>query len=264
MLRAVLLSLSSLLPFAATADHAPSSAPGRLAGVEVIDADTGRALPMYRHDGRWYVAGEPGREYEIRIDSRRPERLLAVTSVDGVNVVTGETANPRQSGYVLGAYGESAIEGWRKSLDRVARFYFTDLGDSYAARTDRPDDVGVIGVALFRERARKPAPPHPLWRKDAERSEERAAAESAAPDAKSHSRSAPEPQLGTGHGDSAWSQARHTEFERASKRPDEVVTIYYDSRRNLQARGVIPRERRWAHREDPRPFPAYFAPDPWR
>ena len=36
-------------------------------------------------------------------------------------------------------------------LNEVAAFYFTQLPDSYAARTDRPDNVGVIGVAVFRE-----------------------------------------------------------------------------------------------------------------
>ena len=36
-------------------------------------------------------------------------------------------------------------------MDDVAQFYFTDLPDSYAARTGRPRNVGVIGVAVFRE-----------------------------------------------------------------------------------------------------------------
>ena len=44
------------------------------------------------------------------------------------------------------------IAGWRKNLARTAAFYFTELPDSYAARTGRPDHVGVIGVAVFRER----------------------------------------------------------------------------------------------------------------
>ena len=53
---------------------------------------------------------------------------------------------------MLDAWGGVSIEGWRKSLDDVATFYFTRLPDSYAARTGRPDNVGVIGVALFPER----------------------------------------------------------------------------------------------------------------
>ena len=47
------------------------------------------------------------------------------------------------------------ITGWRKSLERTAAFYFTDLGDSYAARTGRPQNVGVIGVAVFQERPKR-------------------------------------------------------------------------------------------------------------
>ena len=256
----ILLSIVLALLWPAAASAA-TEGPGRLARVEIVDTHSGRVLPTYRHEGRWYVAGDPGRDYTIRLVSRRGERLLAVTSVDGLNVVSGQTANPSQSGYVLPAYGDTAIEGWRKSLDRIARFYFTDLGDSYAVRTDRPDDVGVIGVALFREAYRAP-PPRDAWIGDAEA--QRARPESGAPSAKAERRGLAEPQLGTGHGAVEWSQARHTAFERASSRPDEVIAIYYDSRRNLQARGVIPQERRWAQRDTPNPFPARFAPDPWR
>ena len=39
-----------------------------------------------------------------------------MTSVDGVNVVSGETASPSQSGYVLDPYESVEISGWRKSL----------------------------------------------------------------------------------------------------------------------------------------------------
>ena len=43
------------------------------------------------------------------------------------------------------------MPGSEAALSQTAAFYFTDLADSYAARTGRPDNVGVIGVALFRE-----------------------------------------------------------------------------------------------------------------
>src|SRR5713226_1781310 len=127
---------------------------GGLADLTVYDRTEARRLPVYWHQGRAYVAGKPGNEYQITLRSLR-EDVLAVVSVDGVNVITGETANPAQSGYVLGARASLDIQGWRKSLAQTAAFYFTTLPDSYAARTGRPDDVGVIGVALFR---RKPAP----------------------------------------------------------------------------------------------------------
>jgi hypothetical protein len=251
------LLLAALLPACATAHPVGNS---RLAEVELYDATTGVELPLYRHHGRLYAAGEPGHEYQVRVDSRSGARLLAVASVDGVNVISGETASPDQSGYVLDPYGSVSIEGWRKSLDHVAAFYFTALPNSYAARTGRPGDVGVIGVALFEERVRRPPP---RWQEYEESRAERGGAGSAndsvaaqAPRAKA----ADEP-LGTGHGRSEWSTAQYTDFERDSDTPAEVLTIWYDSWRNLAAQGIVP-DRRPVARRTPEPFPGRFTPDP--
>jgi hypothetical protein len=221
--------------------------------VEILDRKSGEVLPVYWHAGERHVAGEPGREYEIRLRNRAGIRMLAVTSVDGVNVITGQTAATLGSGYVLDDWGSAAIDGWRKSMDEVAAFYFTALPDSYAARTGRPDHVGVIGVALFREQVR----PLPM------ELERNASAEAAAPAADTAAgRSRAEKRLGTGHGRRLDSGATYTSFERASDEPDEIIRIYYDSRRNLLARGIIPRpgdRYAWRH---PNPFPHGFVPDP--
>jgi hypothetical protein len=134
---------------------------GNLAEVTIYDRTEGRWLPVYRHEGRAYVAGGPGHEYQIRVRSRHPDELLAVMSVDGVNIITGQTAHPSQSGYVVSPHAPFETQGWRRSLSQTAAFYFTALPDSYAARTGRPDDVGVIGVALFRKKP-APQPPAPI------------------------------------------------------------------------------------------------------
>ena len=131
---------------------------GRLADLSILDRSTGRELPVYWHEGRAYVVGKPGNEYRVVVRSRSAEDLLAVVSVDGVNVMNGESASPRQSGYIVPSWSRVDAGGWRKSLDEIAAFYFTPLGDSYAARTGRPDNVGVIGVAIF-ERKREELPP---------------------------------------------------------------------------------------------------------
>jgi hypothetical protein len=222
--------------------------------VEIRDRRSGRVLPVYWHEGERHVPGEPGREYEIRLRSREGGRILAVTSVDGVNVITGRTAATTQGGYVLDPWGRVDIDGWRKSLAEVAAFYFTALPDSYAARTGRPDHVGVIGVALFRELAR----PMPMEDEYAARAE--APAPSAGASAEARDKAAA--RLGTGHGRRLDSNASYTSFERASAEPEEVIRIFYDSRRNLIARGIIPRpDDRYAHRR-PDPFPSTFVPDP--
>src|SRR5262245_37326093 len=69
--------------------------------IEVLDRKTGEVLPLHWHDGERWIAGEPGREYEIRLRNQGDGRTLAVTSVDGVNVITGKTAATLGSGYVL-------------------------------------------------------------------------------------------------------------------------------------------------------------------
>jgi hypothetical protein len=260
--------------FAALSTQA--AAVGSLADITVFDRSENRHLPIHWHEGRAYVVGKPGNEYAVRVRNRSREEVLAVISVDGVNVVTGETATPQQSGYVLSPSRLLDLTGWRKDLSRTAAFYFTPLPDSYAARTGRPDHVGVIGVALFRKKppaeisqiAPVPGPqPVPFPRGEASRESRDAsgaaatAPESAPAEAQDAARApAPAAKLGTGHGRSETSHARYVSFERASREPTEVVTIYYDSHRNLVARGVIREPRRLPHLH-PHPFPG-FVPDP--
>jgi len=55
---------------------------------------------------------------------------------------------------------------------------------------------------------------------------------------------------------------RNVEFERASPMPEEVITVYYDSRRNLMARGILPSPPVTQPR--PQPFPGRFVADPPR
>src|SRR5690606_2291603 len=134
-----------------------------------------------------------------------------------------------------------------------------------------------IGVALFREAgryrlherdaeiaARAPASP-PAPSADRGRADGRAGSTRSEQSASgAYDGIAPSPRaqekLGTGHGRSEWSSASYTQFERASPVPDEVVTIYYDSRENLVAQGIMPAYP--MHPSRPRAFPAGFVPDP--
>ncbi len=251
---------------------AQAAAVGGLVDVTVFDRSEGRSLPVYWHEGRAYVAGKPGNEYQLSLRSRRGEEVLAVLSVDGVNVITGETATTQQSGYVLSPWRSLEVKGWRKDLSRTAAFYFTALPDSYAARTGRPDNVGAIGVALFRKKAPErvpysqmaPAAPSPSARSEA------AGAGSLADQSASRAIERDrEDRLGTGHGRSEAAPARHVGFERATREPAEVVTIYYDRYENLLARGIVPRTiapcainclpRHWP---GPNPFPGFVLDPP--
>lgn len=265
----------------AAAVAAPQARAGSLLDLAVVDRDTGQTLPTYADRGRLYVAGTPGHRYAVRLTNRSGHRVLAVLSVDGVNAVTGQTASPDQSGYVLAAWESTEIAGWRKSLDEIAQFNFTALPDSYAARTGRPDDVGVIGVAVFTERAptwrrrppeiaREAAPPAPPTATQADASHADAARAGEAPaaaaplpapaaKARAESLGRDAERLGTGHGEREYAHVDQTTFVRATRAPVETVAVWYDSYRNLVAQGIVPRP---LARAEPRPFPGGFVPDP--
>ncbi|MEO5701979.1 MAG: hypothetical protein ABIR61_15955 [Casimicrobiaceae bacterium] len=262
-------SLKYALTVAMIAAFWTSSVPahGQTVEVEIVDRTSGERLPIVSGRGERWVVGVPGHEYLVRIRNRSGGRVLAVTSVDGVNVVTGETAAPAQSGYVLDAAGTVEIGGWRKSLRTSASFYFTDLGDAYASRTGRPDNVGVIGVAVFRERVRiadrLAAEPIRQENENAARDAARGRVDSAGTPAESKAAApAAAPSLGTGHGREENAPATRVAFERASHDPVEVVTIRYDRRENLVAMGILPPP---PLAGSPRPFPEWragFVPDP--
>lgn len=289
-------------PVTTVAGYGVTSAPfvkAALVQVDVYDRADGSALPVFDKNGRHYIVGAPGHEYAVRIRNCTGGRVLVVTSVDGVNVISGDTASPSQSGYVLEPWGSVEIAGWRKSAERIAAFYFTDLGDSYATRTGRPQNVGVIGVAVFPE---KPAPrvswieqnianlarKQAIMEGDAQgAAKNEARAEAPAPAAapapaqsapardqlatderarqdKKDSASGMMSKLGTGHGRNEDSRAVAVRFERASDTPAETVAVQYDRRENLVVAGVLREQRPYLARRDPNPFPGSmrFTPDP--
>jgi hypothetical protein len=240
-----------------------AQAVGSLVDLAVHDRTENVRLPVYWHAGRAWVAGKPGNEYSVSVRNRQGADVLAVVSVDGVNVVSGETAHPLQTGYVLSPQRALDIKGWRKNMAETAAFYFTSLPDSYAARTGRPGDVGVIGVAVFRKKHVEPPQPISRIAPSAEKSQRDDAARNSgelASGAGARAQAAPSSPIATGHGRREESRARHVGFERASNDPAEVVTLHYDSRANLVAMGVI-REPVHIAPRPPRPFPG-FVPDP--
>lgn len=260
---------------------APAAAVGNIADVTVYDRSENRTLPVHRHDGRYYVVGRPGNEYTIRVHNRTGADILSVVSVDGVNAVSGETADWSQGGYVLGPRQGFDVKGWRKSLDRVAAFFFTEHRNSYAARTGRPGNVGVIGVAVFRRKsepeARLSVPParhegagsgmrdDSPYPAPADAAQGAGMGDAGAEEGVASARSAPARRdvrnsfsLGTGHGRRLISTVTTTEFERATVNPEDVIAIHYDTHANLIAMGVI-RAPRVAL---PSPFPGQFVPDP--
>ena len=271
--------------------------------LSVVDRDTGQVLRVWRRGGRLFVAGRPGARYSLRVNNHTDGRVLVVLSVDGVNILTGETANFDQRGYVFSPFESYDLSGWRKSDTQIAAFTFAPLPQSYAARTGRPGDVGVIGMAVFKERAPDPPPypeasaSQPSWpdraRREADRFSPQPAPSKVLPlavpappppppatvtarraaeapsNAAAQDQSAGEvvaqrrdEKLGTAHGAREWSMVTTVPFERATRYPQTIRRIEYDTWANLASRGVIPSSP-WQDPR-PRPFPGGegYVPDP--
>jgi hypothetical protein len=165
-----LLGLGSFLAAASScaAPQLPGSAPLRdqASAYQVEVLIDGMPAPTYAHDGETYVLGQLGARYTLRISNRSGRRIEAVASVDGRDVIDGRPADFRgKRGYMIPAWGQVDIDGWRISRSAAAAFRFSSVPDSYAARTGSAREVGVIGVAVFPERYEpRPPPPRPYYR----------------------------------------------------------------------------------------------------
>ncbi len=142
---------------ARNAESRPLRAAG--AGYQVQVLVDGVPAPTFWHQGESYVLGHTGQRYVVRVYNHTGRRVEAVVSVDGRDVVDGKPADFRHKrGYLVPAWGQVDIDGWRLSESRAAAFRFSVVADSYAARMGNAREVGVLGVAVFPERRLIPRP----------------------------------------------------------------------------------------------------------
>jgi hypothetical protein len=278
----------------AHASH-PMVPPGAPYSVELV-GENDLPLPTYLHRGRTYLLGEVGARYRIRVHNPTDRRVEAVISVDGIDAIDGRPADyARKRGYIVPPYGTVTIDGFRVSMRDVATFRFSSVGDSYAGRTGRARNVGVVGVALFAEREVPRvymAPPMGTTREDARdsggargpksRSEASPApsggdsslsggsggSAGSASESASKSSGAPccgerpreRPGLGTEFGERRSAPVSTTSFVRANPtRPTSIAELRYNDRDGLVALGI--RLEPWVSddevylRETAEPFP---------
>lgn len=130
--------------------------------ISVVDA-SGRILPALRGGSRVVGVGAPGERYALAIENTTGARYEIVASVDGLDVLDGESASFEKRGYLVGAYSSVLIDGFRRSEAEVAAFRLGDVARSYAASKGQARNVGVLGFAVFEERRAVAFEPPP-WR----------------------------------------------------------------------------------------------------
>jgi len=245
------------------------SAAGAWAGsvgdaVEVsIVTDDGRTLPTYpvktKHAlKKVYAEAVKGDHYRIEVRNRLNRRVGLVIAVDGRNIISGEKSwlknNERM--YILEPYGSGEFAGWRTGQERINRFFFTDVPDSYAAAFGDESAMGVITVAAYPELVHYEPPPITLSQplspykrgyggmgENDSAVADRAVKAPAAPATKSMKKEAARAEqamesAGTGYGREEYSRVETVAFE-AEKKAVETIHFKYEWRSTLCRLGVV-------------------------
>lgn len=112
----------------------------------------GRPAKEYYHEGKIFIEGREGTSYKIKVRNNGSNRIKAVISVDGLNVINGEEATLLGRGYIINGYNSLTVDGWRKSNSNVHEFYFSEKNESYSVRSGKGDkNIGIIGVSIVEE-----------------------------------------------------------------------------------------------------------------
>ncbi len=228
---------------------------------ELID-DNLASLPMFFHTGKKFVMGTMGQRYRIRVNNPTSQRVEAVVSVDGLDAIDGLTATTSKRGYIVPAFGSVTIDGFRTSMNSVAAFRFSAVSDSFAGRTGQDRNVGVVGVAIFRERVEEPIelaqPRRAAPTTTGSKSDSAGGADSRSSAAKKPTE---RPGLGTQFGEQHQSRVRQTTFIRETQNASSTLELRYNDRAGLRALGIaIPDHQAvemddMAMRESATPFP---------
>lgn len=204
---------------------------------------------------RWVIA-EYGQRYAIALTNHSDTWVEVVIAVDGRSVTDGARIGSGSRGYLIAPRDRLELEGWRVNMEEVAAFRFTSVGDSYAGRVRDASAVGQVRVDVYPERRTRAWVPPPEPRPSRWLEDERPAPSSSESSQKSHARREDDggQNLGTQYGETREQRVVMRDFERGAR--TQSLTLRYDDRRGLTAKGVLgPTWRAWDERRDERWVP---------
>lgn len=197
----------------------------------------GNPVAEYSHNGLTYIEGRDGSRFKIRLHNPTSERVLAVVTLDGLNVINGEFGdlNKNKSGYVIPAFKTITIDGWRRGLENAAEFVFTAKSESYAEQMDKGGNQGVVAVAFFKEVVKTPVYFSKGLLEGALRGGDTPRSFSFGGE-KGLTKSSFD--MGAGYGRQVSSRVQTTEFE-AQSQPCATLALYYMSSIALRNAGIM-------------------------
>ena len=193
-----------------------------------------------------FVEGRKGSEYSIKITNTYPYKVKVVVSVDGLNILTGDTV--WEQGYAIYPSEIVTIPGWRINKDPVAKFVFSDIKEAY--NSENKASVGVIGVMAFKEVVKtyniSSWPSNDYWPKPS-LNQFRAGSSygsnsinlvaSSASNISDFLSSQSSNEVATGWGGDQLFKTT-TDYTKFEDKPFSTQSIYYDSAKGLERRGI--------------------------
>jgi hypothetical protein len=240
---------------------------GNVADVRIV-SDSGKEFAKYRTYPRirqesnfFYVEAIKGDRYSIQVTNQSGRRIGVVIAVDGRNIISGKKSDLQRNErmYIINAYASGTFEGWRTSMERTNRFYFTEPSDSYAEKVFGDiSAMGTIALAVYREKLPEIIP----YSGKLSRTPEAPAAAPQAPGGAGSADQAERKQeeAGTGFGETTYSPAHTVHFE-PEKAPAEKIVLKYEWRAELCRKGIIPcgpQNRFWSEDHEFAPIPHDF------
>lgn len=245
---------------------------------EVSIMVNGRPVTEVQFTGHTYIEGRKNSIYELQIRNKTPNRILAIPSVDGLNVLDGNSCGVDSPGYVIDPWKVITIPGWKVDNEQAAKFTFkpqsaSSSGDKTYAEQMGADaaNQGIIGVMVFKQKIEptfnilrdyhwaKPDSGSPMYGGSFTTSS-CCGSMKPFPDkpfiGNVQTDLDADKSLGTGFGDATEFKTKDTEFEKATDTPDSVFVMYYDTIQGLKKRGVPVESFRPAPHIEPNPFPA--------
>lgn len=232
----------------------------------------GHPAKEYFHEGNVYIEGREGTPFSVKIRNNGYRRIVAIPTIDGISVLNAKKGNFDGPGYIIDGYSQYVVSGWRKSDKEVAEFYFSSPEKSYTNQLyGERMNIGVIGVAIFREKIKMPEyfkhdhihQAAALFRGDGidgqlMRDSNNIKMSAMSMNANVNNVKAFKADLGTGWGETKKSEVQTADFDREAS-PDSVMTIYYNSRKGLEEMGVEFNKPVYV---TPQAFPDQYCPPP--
>lgn len=205
----------------------------------------------YLANGNIFIEGRPGTKFSLEISNKLNEPVLMIPSIDGKSIIDQNDAGLDSPGIILGPRKYMKIDKWYDTKDS---FVFGDAKKSYIGKGPRQSNVGAIGCLVFREGHEEIQPLTPqIIEQNAILSVSRSSYSIDAADLSEYINPSSAVPLELQSFYTRSINKAEKFIKRDPSYPDAVLSMYYDTAKGLEKKGIIISYRSSA----PSAFPSY-------